>query len=486
MEENNKLNQQINNMEDFIKDANKTTADDMKKYLEAIELLDEDFKNTCEALDRAHEKLEDDLEDMKMLISMSEAKEAENSQLKENEKILRRKLKLLQSELRDLDDTIESEEEKKSNVFFFWKNGQNSKLEESQKKIKKLHQTLQDAYSEKIESQRKLATLSLQLKKSRDFINKQRKVILKLELDVKERSRCRDRNGIETLESVKKKRGTELTNFQKDEIAKLEDRIANLREEKSNLEKIVNCLREERKSEAEHLQLVKFKIDTQGSHQVELHNLREEIEMLKMKNQQLKSKITEQGEYQRKRDAELVTPSENEIGLLQIRNEDLQNSYFYKVEENITLNKTITELQLTVNSLVGEKEEIRHKMLEELKKERTQQQENNSASESEEIINNLTVENRQLENTIKVFKSEKLNFGSIFETFSQELFQLQGMLNRYTWGIPEIETTCGKTEPDAASMQTEIDVVSIIDSEYTTTTLGTTGINLDSICDGRL
>ena len=479
MEENNKLNKQIANMEDFINDANKATAEDMKKYLQAIELLDLDFKETSEALDRAHEKIKEDLKVIEELVEKNERTEAQNAELKEKEKILKRKLKLLKDEIKDLDEIAEEGEDNNPGVFFFWTKG--NRLEECQKKVIQLHKALQEAYDEKIESQRRVATLNFQLKKSKEFIHNQSKVISQLELQTKKEEcdcqtshgKCTEFENADTdTDTQKKTQNHEAMNskliskeYERTKL-RLEQKVANLRREKVDLERKINSLRQTMTLEND---------DELRRANAELHRLREEMESLRMENQQLTSKVSECHEVQQLNVGPETTPAQNEIQLLQIKNEDLQNCYFFKVEENINLNKTINELKQKVNDLISEKEELNHKMREELAKEKVQNEKiQDFTQHNEEVINNLTLENRQLENTIRALQGEKINFGEVFETFSKELLDLQRMLGRYTRDRTETESM------DSVSMQEDVDVVSIGDSEYTSTSLSSTGMNRGS------
>ena len=472
MEENEKLNGKIAAMEGFIREAHIETASDMRKYLETIELLDLDFKETSEALDQAHAKIQDDLEEMKVLIKKNEEIQKENAMLKEQEKTLKTKVENLTKDQKDLDESSESEEseEEDSNFVFFWKNG----AQNNEKKVRSLQKALKAAYVEKVESERKLAVVNLQLKKSRDFIRNQEKIISELEQNTKKNDtdvvfHARDEE-VDKTETIKI---TPEMFHASAKITKLEKQLLEMREEKANLELNVNRLKEmiddeRRKStERENWMSLEMQDSIEGKmkkvQQLESENeqllkrleqydrnmdseafaknaLGTKINQLDAENRELRLSIMKLENAQHVGEVEKETANEiaRENEMLSNKVEELQNSYYYKVEENIDLNKSLKEALEKVNHLNKEKEQ-----------------------------------SVKLKKHLK-FETDVDSYSGAFGNIADELVQLKLKLNRYTSIAGDTDPLfCEKSEPDMDSFQQEVDVVSIHDSDFTTTSLGT-------------
>ena len=387
-EENKKLNQHIISLEGFIREAHLETSNDMKKYLETIQLLDIDLRETGEALDEAHAKIKDDLEEMKMLIQKNEDIQRENAMLKEQEIILKNKVDDLTNDQQESEESSESEESEAedSSFVFFWRN-------DTEKKVRALQKALKEAYVQKVESERKLAVVHLQLKKSRDFIQNQEKIISKLEQNTKKSdtndvfyAKDKERDNTESIKIIPERFDAVA------EISKLEKQLADMREEKTNLEFNVNRLKEilddeknktaEREKwmsreiqdnmdgkmeevkqlEAENEELLK-RLEQCNRHvdaqTFEKDALGTKINQLDAENRDLGLMIMKLENVQHVGEAEKETAKEfaKENEVLRNKVEELQNSYYYKVEENIDLNKSLNEAQQQVNLLNKEKEQ---------------------------------------------------------------------------------------------------------------------------------
>ena len=472
MQENEKLNEKIAAMEGFIREAHIETANDMRKYLETIELLDLDFRETSEALDQAHVKIQDDLEEMKVLMKKNDEIKKENAMLKEQEKTLKTKVDNLTNEQEELDESSESEEseEEDSNFVFFWKNGAQNK----EKKVRSLQKALKEAYVEKIESERKLAVVNLQLKKSRDFIRNQEKIISELEQNTKKN------DADETLSAkekeVNKTESVKINPEVFDASAKiliLEKQLIDMRKEKANLELNVNRLKEiiddERKksTERENWMSLEMQDSIEGKmrkvQQLEAENeqllkrleqynrdmdsetfaknaLATKLDQLDAENRELRLSIMklENAQHVGQEEKEAANEITRENEMLRNKVEELQNSYYYKVEENIDLNKSLNETQEKFNRLNKEKEQ-----------------------------------SVKLKKHLK-FETHVDSYSGVFENIAEQLVQLILKLNRYTSVAGDTDPLfCEKSEPEMDILPQEVDVVSIHDSDFTTTSLGT-------------
>ena len=468
VEENKKLNQHIISLESFIREAHVETANDMKKYLETIELLDIDLRETGEALDEAHNKIKDDLEEMKMLIQKNEDIQRENAMLKEQEIILKNKVDDLTNDQQESAESTESEESEAedSSFVFFWRN-------DTEKKVRALQKALKEAYVQKVESERKLAVVHLQLKKSRDFILNQEKIISKLEQNTKKNhtdnvsyTSDKERNNTESMQIIPERFDTIA------EISKLETQLADMREEKANLELNVNRLKEildkekRKKVEREKWMSQEIQDNMEGKikevRQLETENvdllkrleqynrhldaqtfekdaLGTKINQLDAENRDLRLMIMKL-ENARHGEAEKETVNEfaRENEILRNKVEELQNCYYFKVEENIDLNKSLNEAQHKVNLLNKEKEQ-----------------------------------SSKLKKHLK-FETDVDSYSGAFENIADELVQLKLKLNRYTSVAGDTNPLfCEKLETNTDTFQQEVDVVSIHDSDFTTTSLET-------------
>ncbi len=485
-QENEKLKGRIAGIETYIQEAHQATAKDMRVYLETIEEQEKDFEEAGEALDQAHQKIKEDIAEIRKLIKKNEAVEAENAELKEKERELRKQVKHLEEELQEQEEKREEKKTKEeSNYLLFWKDSNGSKLNQSQRKIRELERSLKTLQREKFESYRKLATMDFALKQSKQHINDQKKLISRLESGTKLKNRRSDvinrhddvtRSSDARFTPEKGKLDEETKNST---ILELEAKLSEVSEQKvkleNHLEKLLVKMKEfyrtgstgeeqeaalreleeqneelrrklaEMEDVEKHVETLTEENEKLKEEAGEVENLQNNLDEVTAQNEKLRIQLAEEEEAKTRQVAEeqqapeeslrtrsrprpLPTIAEDQELELEHKVKDLEDSYTYKMEESLALRKELNELRMRVETLAKEKEELVKRLAEEKKKIEKQLR---LQFLKDHRLEDLRAEKRQLELTLTNLKNASFDHVTVYGKIATQLSEMQEHLKSY-------------------------------------------------------